>query len=158
MVMTNWISYGHSIGHSIVLVNWVWTGKIRNEHFICGHDIQTRSDVALQFCNYWFIIVWSLISMTLFAISVNIKNFFMRLNSAVFMVFICENRKLPFFICVKHPLFQHLHKNLKWTAMRHSQTIKSAKQALSSNVFSPLFTQAWKLLPGYFLFLLSIHS
>ena len=123
--------------------------------------MQTRSDAALQFCKYWFINVWSLISVTLFPISVSIKNFFMHLNSAVFMFFICENRKLAFFICVKHFLFQHnfvLHKNPKWTAMQHSQIINGAKHSLSSNVFSPLFTQSWKLLPGYYLFLLSIHS
>ena len=93
--------------------------------------------------------------MTLFAISVNIKHFFVRLNSAVFKVFICINRKLPF-LCLPHPLFKHLHTNPKWTAMRHSQMVNVAKYALSSKVFSPQFTQAWKLLPGYFLFLLSI--
>ena len=43
-----------------------------------------------------------------------------------------------------HPLFQHLHKNPKWTALRHSQMVNVAKHALSSNVFSPLFTQACK--------------
>ena len=95
--------------------------------------------------------------MTVYAISVIIKHFFVRLNSAVFKVFICENIKLPF-SCLKHPSFQHLHKNKKWTAMRHSQMVNVAKHALSSKVFSLLFTQAWKLLPGYFLFLLSIHG
>ena len=80
--------------------------------------------------------------MTLFAISVNIKHFFVRLNSAEPKVFICEKRKLPF-LCLKH----HLHKNLKRTGMRHSQTVYFA--------FWPLFAQAWKLLPEYFLFLLS---
>ena len=34
--------------------------------------------------------------------------------------------------------------------------VNVAKHALNSKVFSPLFTQAWKLLPGNFLFLLSI--
>ena len=82
-------------------------------------------------------------------------NFFVRLNSAVFKVFICENRKLPI-LCLKHPLFHHLHKHQKWTAVRHHQMVNVAKHVLSSEVFSPLFTKAWKLLPGYFLFLLSI--
>ena len=36
----------------------------------------------------------------------------MRLNFAVFKVLICENRKLSF-LCLKHHLFQHLHKNPK---------------------------------------------
>ena len=89
--------------------------------------------------------------MTLFAISVNTKHFFLRLNSAVFKVLICENRKLPF-LCLKNLLFQHLHKNPKWTTMRLSQMVNVAKHALSSKVFSPLCTQTWKLLPGYFLF------
>ena len=40
--------------------------------------------------------------------------------------------------------------------MRHSQMVNVAKHALSSKVFSPLFTQARKLLHEYFLFLLSI--
>ena len=57
---------------------------------------------AQHFCKYWFISVWSKIS-----ISVNIKHFFVRLNSAGFKVFICENRKLPF-LWLKHPLIQHL--------------------------------------------------
>ena len=69
--------------------------------------------------------------MTLFAISVNIKHFFMCLNSAVFKVSICENGKLPF-LCLKHPLFQHLHMNPKWTAMRHSQMINVAKNTVST--------------------------
>ena len=94
---------------------------------------------ALHFCKYWFISVRSYISVTLVAISVNIKHFFVHLNYAVFKVFICENRKLPF-LCLKHPLFKHLHKNPKWTAMRHSQMVNVAKHALSSKVFSPLFT------------------
>ena len=37
--------------------------------------------------------------------------------------------------------------------MRHSQMVNIAKHALSSKVSSSLFTQACKLLPGYFLFL-----
>ena len=90
-------------------------------------------------------------SMALFAISVNIKHFFVRLNSAVFTDFICENRKLPF-LCLKHPLIQHFHKDTKWTAMRQSQVMNVAKHALGSKVCSPLFTQAWKLLSGSFLF------
>ena len=72
--------------------------------------------------------------MTLFTISVNVKHFFVHLNSAVFKVFVCENRKL-FFLCLKHPLFQHYRKNPKWTAMWHSQMVKVAKHALSSKVF-----------------------
>ena len=48
--------------------------------------------------------------------------------------------------------------NPNWTAIRHSQMVHVATHAMSSNVFSPLFTQAWKLLPGYFLFLLSINT
>ena len=81
----------------------------------------------------------------------------MCLNSAVFKVINCENRKLPF-SCLKHPFcFQHLHKNPKWTAIRHSPMVNVAKHALSSKIFSPLFTQAWKLLSRCFLFLLSIY-
>ena len=34
--------------------------------------------------------------------------------------------------------------------MRHRQMVNVAKYALNSKVFSPLFTQACKLLPGYF--------
>ena len=74
---------------------------------------------ALNFCKYWFISVRS------FAISVNIKHVFVRLNSAVFKVFICENRKLTF-LCLNiqlNVLLQHLHKNPKWTAMRHSHMV-----------------------------------
>ena len=48
-----------------------------------------------------------------------------------------------------------IHKNPKCTAIRQ---VNVAKHALSSKVFSPLFTQAWKLLPGYLLFLLSIYE
>ena len=95
--------------------------------------------------------------MTLCAISVNIKYLFVRLNSAVFKVFICENRKLPS-SCLKHPLFQHLQNNPKRTAVRHTHMVNVAKHALSSKVFSPLFTQAWKLLPGYFLFFVEYRS
>ena len=80
-----------------------------------------------------------------FAISVNTKQFFVRSNFAVFKVIICENRKLSF-LCLKHLLFQHLHKNQKWTVMRLSQMVNVAKHALISKVFSPLFTQAWKLI------------
>ena len=80
----------------------------------------------------------------------------MCLNSAVFKVIVCENRKLPF-LCLKYSLLQYLHMNPKWTAMRHIQMVNVAKHTLSSNVFSPLFTQACKLLPGYLLFLLSTH-
>ena len=72
--------------------------------------------------------------MALFAISVNIKHFFVCLNSAVFKVFICENRKLPF-LCLTHPLFQYFHMNPKRTAMRHSQIENVAKHALNSKVF-----------------------
>ena len=43
VVMTNWISYGHS------LVNWVWTGKIRIKHIICDHDAQTGSYFCTDF-------------------------------------------------------------------------------------------------------------
>ena len=69
----------------------------------------------------------------------------MCLNAAVFKVFICGDRKLPF-LCLNHPLFQHLHMNPTWTAMRHSQMVNVAKHALSSNVFLRLFTQAWRLM------------
>ena len=48
---------------------------------------------------------------------------------------------LCFNICTKNPT---------WTAMRHSQMVNVAKHALSSKVFSPVFIQAWKLLPGCF--------
>ena len=41
-----------------------------------------------------------------------------------FQCFICENSKLPF-LWLKH-LFEHLRKNLKWTAMRHSQMVNVA--------------------------------
>ena len=88
-------------------------------------------------------------SMTLPAILDSIKQFFVRLNTAVLKVFICENRKLP--LCLKHPLIQHLQKNPKWTAMRHNQMVNVAKHALGSKVFTTL-------LPGYFLVLLSIYA
>ena len=86
--------------------------------------------------------------MALFAISIKLKHFFMRLNSVVFKVFICENRKPPF-LCLKHPLFQLLHKSPKWTAMRHSHMINVAKHALTNKVFPPFHssmkTIAWIL-------------
>ena len=81
--------------------------------------------------------------MTRFAISVNIKQFFMHLYSTVFKIFICENRKIPF--SLKHPLFQHLHKNLQWTAMRLSQMVNVAEHALSTTVHSSMKTIAWIL-------------
>ena len=43
----------------------------------------------------------------------------------------------------------------KWTAMRHM--INVAKHALSSKVFSSLFTQTWKPLLRYFLIFCSIY-
>ena len=86
--------------------------------------------------------------MTLFVSSVNIKHDFVHSNSAVFKVFICENRKQPF-LCLKHPLCKHLHKNPKWTAMGHSQMVNVAKHALCSKVFHPcphkIKTIAWIL-------------
>ena len=112
---------------------------------------------ALHFCKYWFTSVWSVISVALFTISVNVKHFFMCLNSAVFKGFTCENGKLPV-LCLKHPLFQHLHMNPKWTVKQHSQMVNIAEHALNSKLFSPLFTKAWKRLPGYFLCLLSING
>ena len=53
----------------------------------------------------------------------------MCLNSAVFKLFICENRKLPF-LYLKHTLFQHLHMNPKWTKMHTSAfiTVYSSEQ------------------------------
>ena len=84
---------------------------------------------GLCFCKYLFIIVWSKISVKTEEMS---------------------------FLNLKQILCHHLHKNPKWTALRHSQMIKVSKQASGSNVFSPLFTRAWKILPGYILFLLTI--
>ena len=49
-------------------------------------------------------------------------------------------------------------RNPKSTAMRHSQIVNVAKYALSRNVFSPLFTQVWKLLPGYFFYFCWVYK
>ena len=65
------------------------------------------------------------------------KALFHVFNSAVFKVFICENRKLPF-LCLKHTLFQQLHMNPKWTATRHSQMVNVAKHALQQVIFNPV--------------------
>ena len=84
--------------------------------------------------------------MTLFTISVNIKHFFVRLNSAGFKIFICENRKLPI-LYLKHPLFQHLHKNPKWTAMQIAKwsTLLNTHWAATyfTHVHSSMKTIAW---------------
>ena len=140
----NWISNGHSI------LNWVWIGKSRIYHFICGHDTLTRSvntgSLASDLRSRWLFCDFS-----------QYKTVFLAFNSGVFRDFICENRKLPL-LCLKHPLFQQFHKNPKWPAIRHGQMLKVAKHAWSSKVFLPLYTHAWKLLSVYILFLLSIYS
>ena len=104
---------------------------------------------ALHFCKYWFTSVLSELSVALCVISVNLKHFLVCLNSAVFKVFISENRKLQSILCL------YLYMNQTWTAMRHRQMVNVAKDALNSKVFSPLLNQALKILPGYFLVLLS---
>ena len=55
-------------------------------------------------------------------------------------------------------MFHQLNRKSKWTALPHIQMISASKHASDNNVFPFLFTRAWKLLPGYILFLLSIHS
>ena len=122
-------------------LNFLWT-------FHCKLSLDWKDQKWFLHCS--FVNTGTLVS------DCRLKHFFLCLNSVVFKVFICENRKLSF-LNLKHILFQHLHKNPKWTVMRHSQMVTVAKHTLSSKVFLPLFTQAWKLLPGYYLFLLSIH-
>ena len=110
----------------------VFAGRTR--HFV---------DFVMRRLKYWFSTVWSKISVSLF-----VNSIFHAFNFKNFQVFVCENWKLPF-LGLKQ-LCRHLRKNLKWTALRHSQMINVSKHASGSNVFLPLFTPAWKLLPAYF--------
>ena len=69
----------------------------------------------------------------------------MCLNSATFKVFICENRKLPV-LCLKHPLFQHVHMNLKWTAMRVFIFAEYARKEKERNEKNGAITNAVKFI------------
>ena len=105
--------------------------------FAGGRPWYADQNACLYILVYWCLIL------DRFAISDNINQIFVHLNSAVFKIFICENRKLPF--SLKHTLFQHLHKNLQWTAKRLSQMVNVAEHASSTTVHSSMKTIAWIL-------------
>ena len=94
--------------------------------------------------------------MALFAISVYIKHFFVYLNSTVFKVFICENRKLPF-LSLRHPLFS----SCIWTQTGLPCNIAKRPMLLNmhwaARYFHPCSLKHENYCLEYFLFLLSIH-
>ena len=97
------------------------------------------------------------------AISVNINHSFVRFNSTVFKIFICENRKPPF-LCFKHHLFQHWIQNglpygiAKWSTLLnmhwaarylHLCSLKQENYCLDTFYVCWVYKSAWNIAVYY---------
>ena len=122
--------------------------------FLAAKKRRPETFAALHFCKYWFTRsdLWS---RWYFCLDFNAnKAILMGLNSPIFKVCVCENRKRPV-LCWKHHLFHHFALEPRMDCPVTWQN-DQCFQICSRYIFSSLFVCAWKQLPGYFLFLLSI--